>query len=126
MVNTAHALNAYTQTKVQTTSNPLDLIVMLYDGAIDFLDKASAAINMKETQVKIRYIDKTMAIIDELLHSLNIEAGGDVALNLQDLYVYMMKELLLANLKNDGDKVRQVASLLKELRTAWAGIKDKV
>jgi flagellar protein FliS len=126
MVNAAYAHNAYTQTKITTAYNPVELIVMLYDGAIDFLDKAATAINMKEVPIKIKYIDKAMAIIEELLNALNLEVGGEIALNLQSLYLHMMKELVLANAKNDGNRVKHVIGLLRELREAWVQIKNQV
>lgn len=118
MTNATYALNAYTQAKT-TAASPLDLVIMLYDGAIEFLNKASTAINMKETQAKIKYIDKTMSIIEELLYSLNIDDGGEIAVNLQNLYLYMQKELTIANLHNDAEKVRHIESLFKEIGTAW-------
>ncbi len=135
MVNTAYAHNAYTQARVRTTDNPVELVIMLYDGAIDFLDKAATAMNMQEINpvrdvslngVKIKYIDKSMAIIEELLNSLNLEAGGEIALNLQQLYLYMTRELVLANVENDINKIKHVINLLKELREAWVQIKNQV
>ncbi|MCL4490643.1 MAG: flagellar export chaperone FliS [Nitrospirae bacterium] len=125
MVNAAYALNAYTQTKVTTTDNPVDLVIMLYDGAIEFLEKAVMGIEIKSLQIKIKYITKTFAIIEELDKSLNFEGGGQVAVNLADLYFYMMRELVLANLEDDAAKIRHIISLLKELREAWIQIKNK-
>ena len=122
MSNAAYALNAYTQSKAAVAS-PVDLVIMLYDGAIDYLDKAATAVNMKETKEKIKYIDKTVAIIDELLKSLNLEAGGEIATNLQDLYIYMMRELTMANLQNDAEKIKHVESLMRELVSAWRQIR---
>lgn len=122
MSNAAYALNAYTQSKTAVAS-PVDLVIMLYDGAIDYLDKAATAVHMKETHNKIKYIDKTVAIIDELLKSLNLEAGGEIAANLQDLYIYMMRELTMANLQNDAGKIKHVESLLRELVSAWRQIR---
>lgn len=122
MLNVSQALDVYTKTRTVTAS-PLDLVIMLYEGAIEFLDKAAIAINMKEVQTKIKYLDRTMKIIEELLYSLNLEAGGEIAINLQDLYIYMMRELTLANLKNDAEKVRHVEYLLKELLSAWKAIR---
>ena len=122
MSNAAYALNAYTQSKAAVAS-PVDLVIMLYDGAIDYLDKAATAVNMKETKEKIKYIDKTVAIIDELLKSLNLEAGGEIAANLQDLYIYMMRELTMANLQNDAEKIKHVESLMRELVSAWRQIR---
>lgn len=126
MVNTAYALNAYTQTKVTTAYNPVELVIMLYDGAIDFLDKAATAINMREVPIKIKYIDKAIAIIEELLNALNLEVGGEIAINLQNLYLHMMRELVFANAKNDGNRVKHVIGLLRELREAWVQIKNQV
>jgi flagellar secretion chaperone FliS len=126
MVNTAYAMNAYTESKVLYSQNPMELVIMLYDGAIEFLEKAAKAIVMKEVPIKIKYIDKTMNIIQELLNSLNMEIGEDIAVNLEELYGYMMRELFFANVKNDEQKISQVIDLLKELRSAWIEIKDKV
>lgn len=126
MVNAAYALNAYTQTKVTTAYNPVELVIMLYDGAIDFLDKAATAINMREVPIKIKYIDKAIAIIEELLNALNLEVGGEIAINLQNLYLHMMRELVFANAKNDDNRVKHVIGLLRELREAWVQIKNQV
>jgi flagellar protein FliS len=122
-MNLAYAQNAYTQVRVKTSTTPVDLVIMLYDGAIEYLQKAIFYIDSKNIERKIYYISKAMAIIEELLSSLNIEAGGDVAMNLRDLYVYMLKELVLANAKNDIDKIRHIESLLSEIRSAWKQIR---
>lgn len=124
MVNTAYALNAYAQTKVTTTAKPVDLVIMLYDGAIEFLNKACTALKIRETRTKLKYMDKALAILEELLNSLNMELGGQVAVNLQELYTYMMTELVLANLHNDVAKINMVIDLLKEVKSGWVAIKD--
>jgi len=125
MVNAAYALNQYCQSKVTTTSNPVELIIMLYDGAIEFLNKAATGIKMKNLHIKIMYIDKTMAILKELDTCLNYEKGGEIAFNLHDLYCYMMKELVLANIDYDADKLMHIRDLLQNLRKGWVEIKDK-
>jgi flagellar protein FliS len=124
MVNTAFAIEAYKQTKTKSTS-PVGLVIMLYDGAIEFTHKAIAGINMKELPVKLKYIDKTLAVLGELRATLNMDAGGEVAINLSELYFYMMSEIVWANYYNDVTKLMNVAGLLKELRGAWIEIKDK-
>lgn len=118
----AYALNAYKQNKAVEAA-PIELVIMLYDGGIDFLDKAATAMTMKQIQIKVRCIDKALAILEELLLSLDIEVGGEMAIQLQDLYYYMMREITLANLGNDPEKLRHVASLLRELRESWIVIK---
>ncbi len=123
-MNTAYAQNTYTDTMVATTANPLDLIIQLYDGAISRLSKATFCIKKGDTSQKTHYITRTISIIEELLASLNMEEGGEVAANLQGLYVHMLQELTIANANNDVQKIKQVEALLKELRGAWKEIRQ--
>ncbi len=123
MLSATYAQNAYTTVKVNASATPLDLVIMLYDGAINFLNKASFYMNQREISRKIHYVSKVAAIIEELLASLNMEAGGEVAANLQDLYFYILKELTIANANNDVEKVKHISELLKVLREGWSEIK---
>lgn len=117
------ALYAYTQTRISSIEHPLDPIIMLYESSIEALGKAVEAIREKDIQRKIRYIDKSIAILEGLLSSLNTEVGGEIALNLQELYLYMIKELTTANIKNDTAKIEHVTTLLRELKEAWTQIR---
>lgn len=122
-MNTAYAQNAYTDTMVVTTTNPLDLIIQLYDGAITRLSKAAFCIKKGDKAQKMQYITRTIAIIEELLASLNMDDGGEVAMNLQGLYIYMLQQLTVANAKDDLEKIKEVEELLKGLRSAWKEIR---
>lgn len=122
-MNLQYAQKAYTNTMVKTSASPVDLVVMLYDGAIEYLNKAVFYINQRETIKKNESISRVIAIIEELLATLNMEAGGDIARNLYDLYVYMIVEITRANIKNDIEKIRHVEFLLKEIRSAWRQIR---
>jgi len=122
-MQTTYAKNAYTHVMITTSDIPLDLVIMLYDGAINYLRKVIFYINQSNTSKKIYYISKVMAIIEELLISLDMNAGGDIALNLRDLYIYILKELTIANAKNDIARVKHIESLLIELIAAWRKIK---
>lgn len=124
MVNTAYALNSYNQTKV-IGGSPVEMIIMLYDGAIEFLNKAARGIAMGNLHIKLNYIGKALAIIQELDRSLNMDVGGEVAVNLRDLYSHMMIELVLANAGNDSEKLMHVLGLIKNLREGWVKIRDK-
>ncbi len=126
MVNTAYAMNSYAQAKVVSVDNPVDLIIMLYDGAIEYLNKASTGIKIKNLQIKLKYIKRTLAILSELDRSLNFEAGGQIAVNLHNLYNYMMKELVLANINYDADKLMHISGLLADLRKGWVEVRNKV
>lgn len=122
-MNLAYAQNVYTQVRVKTSTTPVDLVIMLYDGAIEYIQKAIFYVKAGNIERKIHYISKTIAIIEELLSSLNLEVGGEVAINLQNLYVYMLRELVVANARNDVEKMRHIESLLSEIRSAWKQIR---
>ncbi len=119
----AYAQNAYTKTRVNTSATPLDLVIMLYDGAIEYLQKAAYNIEQGNIQGKIESLSRARAIIEELLSSLNADIGGEVANNLQSLYLYMLIELAKANATNDTTKIREIEHILNELRTAWRSIR---
>lgn len=119
MVKAAYAHSAYAQAKLTVTDNPLELIIMLYDGAISSVNRAAEAIGKKDLHVKIKNIGRSIAIIEELLNSLDLKAGGAISANLQELYLYMMRELVLANAYNDGKRLAHIGSLLQDLKGAW-------
>lgn len=119
----AYAQNAYTKTKVNTSTTPLDLVIMLYDGAIEYLQKSVYHIKQGSIQGKIENLSRARAIIEELLSSLNKEIGGEIAENLEALYLYMLMELTKANSNNDIAKIEMVEDLLIELRSAWRAIR---
>jgi len=110
--------NQYKQTQI-TTANQGKLIVMLYDGAIKFLNIAIENMDPKTYDVVNNNIIKAQDIITELLLSLNMEEGGEISQNLFNLYMYFKRELLEANIKKDPEIVNHVLKMLKELRDAW-------
>ncbi len=110
--------NEYKKTQI-TTANQGKLIVMLYDGAIKFLNIAIDNMNPKTYDVVNTNIIKAQDIITELLLSLNMKEGGEISQNLFNLYLYFKKALLEANIKKDPEKIRSVLKLIKELRDAW-------
>jgi len=95
------------------------LIVMLYDGAIKFLSTAVEKMEEEDRYEAHRNLIKGKSIIAELLASLNMEQGGEIARNLQRLYTYMFNELIEANLEADTARIRGVAKLMRELRNGW-------
>ncbi len=119
----AYAQNAYTKTKVNTSAAPLDLVIMLYDGAIEYLQSAVYHINEGRNLQKIEYLSRTRAIIEELLASLDMETGGEVGENLESLYLYILMELTKANAANDIKKLGEIKFILSELRDAWRSIR---
>src|SRR3989304_986453 len=113
--------DAYKQAAVATTDQGR-LIVMLYDGAIKFLTIAIERMSKNDAFGVNTHLIKGKSVIAELMASLNLEQGGEIALNLQRLYAYMFNQLIDANVGKDPGKVRHVIDLLRELRTGWQSI----
>ena len=98
------------------------LIVMLYDGAIRFMKLAIIEMEKNNYEAKGRYINKALDIINELNVVLDIDAGGEIAGNLRQLYNFMNSRLSEANVKCDPQLVRDVIKLMEELNRGWKAI----
>lgn len=109
------------QTQV-TTTTPGHLVVMLYDGAITFLEQAKEEIKARHYAKKGILISQALDIIAELDSSLNTEKGGEIAHNLHRLYMYCNSRLLMANLKMDTTLIDEVIGILSSFRSAFAEI----
>ncbi|MCD6365703.1 MAG: flagellar export chaperone FliS [Planctomycetes bacterium] len=114
-------ISAYQENAVTTQSSG-HLIVMLYDGAVKFLKQAIDAMEAGNIADKGRFITKAMDIINELDGVLDMDAGGDIALNLRRLYCFMRGHMVQANIKSDPRMLRDVISLLEELNESWRAI----
>ena len=118
--------NAYAKVGVETgvtSASPHRLIVMLYDGALVAVSSAMQHMKTGNVAEKGKSVSKAILIIDSGLRaSLNKEAGGAIALNLDSLYEYMSTQLLQANLNNQPELLEEVYGLLLELKNAWDAI----
>ncbi|MBQ9406877.1 MAG: flagellar export chaperone FliS [Desulfovibrio sp.] len=117
------AAHAYFQTNVSTTDQGR-LLLMLYDGALKFIQQARIKMQAKDFAAKGILISKVIDIITELSSSLNLEKGGSLAENLNNLYLLCTARLLRANLKMDVESLDSVESILTGLRGAYAQIID--
>ena len=115
------AANAYFQTKVSTTDQG-QLLLMLYDGALRYLQQARDKMLAKDFAGKGILISKVIDIVNELSASLNMEKGGSLAVNLHNLYILCTARLLQANLKMNVDSLDSVVQILSGLRGAYAQI----
>ena len=120
------AVDTYAQVGVETgvaSADPHRLILMLFDGALAAIAAARLAMSRSEVAAKAAAVTKAIAIVDGgLKASLDVNAGGELAMRLSELYDYMLKQLLLANLRNEVTTLDEVSRLLNELRGAWAQI----
>jgi flagellar protein FliS len=116
-----NAAYKYLETQV-TTTNQGELLILLYDGAIKFLNQAKEKIALKDYAGKGILISKALDIVNELTGSLNKDRGGDLAEQLGNLYFYCNSRLLQANLKMDAAIIEEVVNILSGLRNAYAEI----
>lgn len=117
----ARAAQTYYQTHVQSQS-PLELVVMLYDGAIRFMRAAADAMDRRDLVAKGEAMSRALRIVSELQNTLNMREGGAIALSLDDLYTYITGRLVEANVAADPAPVRESIRLMSQLREAWAQI----
>jgi flagellar protein FliS len=120
----AQALNSYNQNNINIES-PEKLIEMLYEGALRFTSFAKKAIEKNDIEKKVYWINRTINIFTELLISLEIEKGGDIALYLNGLYEQQIKFLTEANVENNTEKLDIVINVLKGLLEAWKDTTQK-
>ena len=111
-------LSEYRKAEVNT-SDRVKVISMLYDGAINFIRVARKRMELGDIAGKGLYIGKASSVVGELLSSLNMEAGGDIAKNLSRLYDFVMDRLIIANMKNDEKALDEAEKVLDLLRSAW-------
>ena len=117
----ARGAEAYRQTMVQSRS-PLELVVMLYDGALRFLKETEEAMRRGDLIAKRDALSKSFAILSELQSTLNVDQGGATAESLDSLYIYMINRLTEANIQKNPAPVQEVITLLTGLRDAWAAV----
>lgn len=109
------------------TATPHRLVTMLFDGARAALLQAGNHLRGDDIQAKGEAISKAIAIIDGGLRaSLDLSVGGELARNLHDLYGYMTRRLLQANLHNDLRAIEEVIDLLQQLGSAWASLSPAI
>ena len=106
-------------------ANPVELVVILYDGARRFLRQAGAAMAQGEIERAHFTLRNAEMIIGHLDGTLDLERGGDVALHLRDIYSFCMRHLNKARNAQDPSMLEEVSRLLGELRDAWAQIAEQ-
>jgi flagellar protein FliS len=97
------------------------VLLMLYEGAIEFLQRAKERMGEGDVAGKGNYISKSHAIVSEFIGSLNHEVGGELSRKLEDLYRFMLDQLVEANVSNDAKPLDNVIALLQTLQQGWQG-----
>ena len=101
------------------SASPTKLVAMLYDRAISLLTDAIGGIEAGDTERRWRANQKATEVICHLWETLDMERGGEVAVNLNQLYGFMLKRLLVVDIENNAAAAREVIRLLEPLRRSW-------
>ena len=124
-MNAIAALAKYGQIKndTQTTyASPHQLMLMLFDGAIEAMSFTIGAIQNENFELRSKQNTRSITIINGMRECLDMEMGGELAGNLDSLYQYMTQELFRASFKNDADTIQNIQTMLKDVRGSWANI----
>ncbi len=114
--NMSAGYGAYQKNKV-LTGNPAELTLMLYDGAIKFINIAIMSIEKKDVEKTHINIVKTQRIIEEFRSTLNFKY--EVAKDFDNVYEYLLERLLAANLKKDPEILQECLEHLRTMRDTW-------
>jgi len=116
------AYNIYAQNNVGVES-PVKLVEMMYEGVLRFNAQAKKAVKDNDIEKRAYWINRSVAVISELLATLNFDAG-DVSLYLEGLYTYQIQLITEANIENNSDKIDTVTQVFKGLLEAWRETND--
>lgn len=124
-MNAMTAMRQYQSVNTQAqaiAADPHRLIQMLFEGGLTRLAQARGAMQRGDIAQKGELLSKAIGIVGGLRQGLDMEKGGELAVNLDRLYEYMTTRLMKANLKNDPAIVEEVAGLLREVKSGWDAI----
>lgn len=110
--------NKYKKTAVESASRE-KLLLMLYEGAIKFTKRAIIAAEQKDIPTRCENITKAYDIILELMNTLDFKVGGEVAENLERLYMFITDELTRANITGKAEHLKNVLKILETLYEGW-------
>ena len=123
-VSRSKSFESYKDTEI-LTANQGKLIVMLYEGALRFLKTAIDNMDHKTYDIVNTNVLKAQDIVTELMLSLNMDEGGEISQNLFNIYAYLKKRLIEANMSKDATALQECMSLLEELKAAWDEVATK-
>jgi flagellar protein FliS len=116
----------YQQVGVETElsgATPHRMVAMLFEGWMESVAQARGALRSGDIAVKGRAIGRAVRIVEEGLRaSLDMQGGGTLARDLNDLYGYLTQRLTLANLRNDDEALAECQRLIRPLQEAWTAI----
>ncbi len=107
-------------------ADPHTLISLIMQHILGNCAAAKGAIERKDIQSKNKMLGKVIGLIGELQDSLDMEKGGEISINLYNLYAYMITKVSQANIKNSQEPLTEVISLIAEIKSGWDAIPQDV
>ena len=118
MSHPGRAAQQYLQTQVRSSS-PLELVVMLYDGALRSSAVAIEAMERRDIPTRRNAITRTLAIVSELQSTLDMEQGGQIAEDLDRLYTWITDSLVRATVEQNAAPIHEARRVLEIMRDGW-------
>lgn len=122
-MNISAAMQSYGQVQVNAgvqDASSQKLIAMLFDGLLSRIAQAKGALIQRDVKTKGDRITEAMNIVTGLREFLDVEKGGEIATNLDNLYEYVYRTLLQAHIKNDEEKLNECRDLIYQVSSAWS------
>jgi len=117
-MSTKYGANTYKKTSVETANKP-QILLMLYEAAIQHVKKAIYCIDKNDMSNKGKSIVKAHDIINELSNTLDFDVGGEIAINLERLYNFIIDRLIKGNIENSKEHLNAVVKVLENLYEGW-------
>lgn len=118
-------LSQYRKSETENKTVP-ELIVMVYDGAIDNLKKAVELYKAEKMQDGYEAMEKAKRFVVHLYTTLDEEKGGDIAANLSDMYAYIIERMNFVQATKDIKTIKESIDLLSNIREGWVGLAAQV
>jgi flagellar protein FliS len=118
------SIDQYRKSSIGSAS-PLQLVVMLYDGALRFMEAGKHAMLKKDVFAQNEALTKAERIVSELLATLDMNQGGEVAKNLLSIYTYVYNQLVTANIEDKPELIDECVAIMSDLRESWVELEAK-
>lgn len=118
-----NGLHSYHVNEISTSSQG-QLILMMYDGALQAVNQSLQCMEQKDVAGQSQFILKAQDIINELSLALDMKQGGEVSKTLEQLYQFVLNQLIQANITSDKMYLESVIKVLSPLRDAWSRIAE--
>lgn len=118
-------LSQYRKSDTENKSVP-ELIIMVYDGAVDNLKAAAKLYKAEKMQDGYEAMEKAKRFVVHLYTTLDEEKGGDVAVNLSKMYAYIIERMNFIQATKDIKTIDEAIGLLSNIREGWVGLAEQV